>query len=42
MGFNVSYEKEYGEKSFFNPSGNKVSIYSILNSIYNLQTFYRV
>ena len=42
MGFNVSYEKEYGRKSFFNPSGNKASIYSILNSIYNLQVVYRV
>lgn len=39
MGCNVSYEKEYGEKSFFNPSGNKDYVYSILNSIYNLMCY---
>ena len=39
MGFNVSYEKQYGEKSFFNPSGNKDCIYSILSSMYNLMFY---
>ena len=34
MGFNVRYEKEYGEKRriFFNPPENKVYIHGILKS----------